>query len=197
MWHFPFIVGLKNQDATIVITLRDRFPKSQQIVSVFAVTSMLIYGWTTYRFLQKLPSWLFYLNFQEIFSNYSYTLAFNFVECLIFISAIILLNLILPKKLFMDMFVARGSLFALFGIGYLIYLAVAIGESKATQFPKDLFDWAPYIGLVILVFSILLPLVVPVRKALETFAENATIFLYILIPLSAAGFLVVAANNLF
>jgi hypothetical protein len=188
---------LKDQDATIVINLRDRFPKFKQIVSVFAVMSMLIYGWTTYRFIQKLPSWLYYLNFQEIFSNYSYTLVFNFVECLIFVSAVLLINFILPKKIFMDMFVARSSLLALFGIGYLIYLAIAIGESKATQFPRELFGWVPYIALAILVFSIVLPLSPPVRKVLETFAENATIFLYILVPLSVVGFLVVVANNLF
>jgi len=177
--------------------LRNRFPKLQQTVAVFAITSMLIYGWTTYRFLQKLPSWLYYLNFQEIFSNYSYTVVFNFVECLIFVSAIILLNFILPKKIFMDMFVARGSLLSLFGVGYLIYLAIAIGDSKATQFPWELFGFAKYIVPVIVVASILMPLVTPIRKALETFAENATIFLYLLLPLSAVGLIVVVANNLF
>lgn len=97
----------------------------------------------------------------------------------------------------MDMFVARGSLLAVIGIGYLIYLAVAIGDSKATQFPWELFGFAKYIIPAILVTSILLPLVTPVRKALETFAENATIFLYLLLPLSAVGLLVVVANNLF
>ena len=184
------IAHLKDQDETLVINLRDRFPKFQQSAAVFAVASMLFYGWETYRFIQKLPSWLFYLNLQEIFSNYSYLLVFSFVECLIFVSAVILLNFLLPKKIFMDMFVARASLLALFGIGYLIYLAIAIGESKATQFPFDLFDRVPYIGLAILVFSIVLPLIAPVRKVLETFAENATI------PLSAVGVVVFVINNL-
>jgi hypothetical protein len=173
----------------------DRFPKLQQVAAVFAVASMLIYGWTTYRFLQKLPSWLYYLNFQEIFSNYSYTLVFNFVECLIFISAIILLNFFLPSKFFRDTFVARGVLLAVFGIGYLIYLAIAIGESKATQFPWDLFGWAPYILPAVLIASVLLPLIAPLRRVIDAFAENATIFLYILVPLSAVGFLVVVVNN--
>jgi hypothetical protein len=180
-----------------VIILRDRFPKFQQTASVFAVASLLIYGWTTYRFIQKLPSWLYYLNFQEIFSNYSYTLVSDFLECLIFICAVLLLNFILPKIIFMNMFVARASLLALFGNGYLIYLAAAIGESKATQFPFDQFERAPFIILAILFFSILLPLITPVRKLLETFAENATVFLYILLPLSVIGLVVVVVNNLF
>ena len=97
----------------------------------------------------------------------------------------------------MDKFVARGSLLALFGVGYLIYLAVMIGESKATQFPFELFTWAPYIALAVLVASVSLPLISQVNKALETFAENATIFLYILLPLTAIGLLVVVFNNLF
>ena len=178
-----------------MINLRDRFPKFQQIAAVFAVTSMLIYGWTTYRFIQKLPSWLYYLNFQEIFSNYSYTLVFNFAECLIFVSAVILLSFILPKRIFMELFVARGSLLALFGIGYLMYIATSIGASKATQFPWDLFTWTPYIVVAILLLSIAMPLIAPIRKVLETFAENATIFLYILVPLSALGLLIVVLKN--
>ena len=177
--------------------LRSKIPAAGQIAQVFAVASLMIYGWTLYGFLDRLPSWLHYLNFIEILSNYSYAAVFNFVEVLLFIAGILALNLVLPRKFFMDRFVARGSLFAVLGLGYLIYLAVAVGRSKAFQFPAELFTLAPVVLLVLLAAALLLARVDTVRKATEDFADRAVIFLYILLPLSALGVIVFLVNNLF
>jgi hypothetical protein len=177
--------------------LRHRFPQKHQIIPVLAVASMLIYGWTLYRVAQKLPSWLLFLNFREILSNYAYALAFNLLESLLFIGALLIINLVLPKRFFMDMFVARGALFAVLELGYLIYLAVAIGQSKAQQFPWEIINWAPVITVILFALSILLPGVLPIRKAVESFSDRAIIFLYILLPLSGLAALVCLVNNLF
>ncbi len=177
--------------------LRNRIPRLQQIAPVFAVVCMLIYGWTTYRFIQKLPSWLLYLNVQEILSNYSHTLVFNFLEALLITCLVILLNFLLPAKLFMDMFVARASLLAAFGLGYLIFLALAVGQSKLSQFPQELFRWAPLVFAVILLLAIYLPHNLRIRKSVEFFADRAVIFLYVLLPLTALGGLMFLAGNLF
>jgi hypothetical protein len=177
--------------------LRNKFPTAAQVAQVFAVASIMIYGWTTYRLIQKLPSWLYYLNFKEILSNYSYTLVFDFMETLLFVGMILLLNFLLPKKFFLDFFVVRGSLLSIFGLGYLIYLALAVGASKATQFPIDLFRWAPLAFLVILALAIFLPRIETIRKGTEDFANRAVIFLYILLPLTGLGTLVFVINNLF
>ena len=176
--------------------LRNKFPNAGQVAQVFAVASIVIYGWTTYRLIQKLPSWLYYLNFQEILSNTSYTLVFDFVETLLFIGLILLLNFLLPRKFFLDFFVARGSLLSVFGLGYLIYLALAVGASKATQFPTDLFRWSPLALLVILTLAIFLPRIETIRKVAEDFANRAVIFLYILLPLTGLGTLIFVINNL-
>jgi hypothetical protein len=176
--------------------LRNKFPTAAQVAQVFAVASIMIYGWTTYRLIQKLPSWLYYLNFKEILSNTSYTLVFDFVETLLFVGMILLLNFLLPKKFFLDFFVARGSLLSIFGLGYLIYLALAVGASKATQFPMDMFRWAPLVFLVILALAIFLPRIETVRKVTEDFANRAVIFLYILLPLTSLGTLIFIVNNL-
>src|SRR6266508_4401436 len=90
------------------MTITRKLPSKSQIIQVFAVISILIYGWTTYRLIQKLPSWLFYLHSSEIISNYSFTLAFNFLEALLVISLILMINFLLPARIFMDKFVARG-----------------------------------------------------------------------------------------
>jgi len=177
--------------------LRDRVPKFDQIVPVFAVTSLFVYGWTTYRFLQKLPSWLYYLNTREILLNLSHTLVINFVECALILGALVALSILLPRKIFGDTFVARASLLSILGLGYLIYLAFIIGESKASQFPMDVFALVPLIGLLILGLSVFLPLISVVRSVLEDFADRAIVFLYLLVPLSALAGLVFLVNNLF
>lgn len=177
--------------------LRDRVPKFDQIIPVFAVTSLFIYGWTTYRFLQKLPSWLYYLNVREIFLNLSHTLVFNFVECALILGALVALGIVLPRRFFGDAFVARASLLSMLGLGYLIYLALIIGESKASQFPMDVFTLVPAVGLVILMLSVFLPLISVVRVFLEDFADRAIVFLYLLVPLSAVAGVVFLVNNIF
>jgi len=177
--------------------LRDRFPKFDQIVSVFAVTSLFVYGWTTYRFLEKLPSWLYYLNIQEILLNLSHTLVINFVESVLFLSMLVALSVVLPQKLFGNVFVARGALFSILGLSYLIYLAITIGASKASQFPMDVFTLVPIVGLAILGLSVFLPMISVVRTILEGFADRATVFLYLLVPLSALAGVVFIVNNIF
>jgi hypothetical protein len=164
---------------------------------VYAVVSILIYGWTTYRFIQKLPSWLFYLRGWEILENYSLTLVINLLEALLVTALILLLNFVLPSKFFMEKFVARGSLLSALSLGFLIYLAIAIGESKSSQFPSGLFNWSPLVFMVILASAILLPSLNAVGRVMEEIAERAVIFLYVLLPLSGLGVLFFLYVNLF
>lgn len=177
--------------------LRARLPSFNQLIPVFAVASTLIYGWTLYRVTDKLPSWLLYLNLMEIVSNYAYALVFNFLESCLVLGAVLTISMLLPKRFFGDMFVARGSLFAMLEIGYLIYLALAVGESKASQFPWEIFRWSVFILAGLFVLSVFLPLVAAIRRAAEGFADRAIIFLYLLVPLSSLAFIIVLFNNLF
>ena len=177
--------------------IKEKIPGINQIAPVIAVTAMMLYGWTTYRVIQKLPSWLLFLTFQEIVSNYAQTLFFNLVEVLLVIGIIVFINLLLPQKFFLNMFVARGSMLSSLGLGYLMYLAFAIGQSKLSQFPWRTFQWAPLIFLVIFLVAIFLPYVGPIRKTVEDFADRAIILLYVWVPLTGLGLLLFLYNNLF
>jgi len=174
-----------------------KLPGKQQIAQVFAVISILLYGWTTYRFIQKLPSWLYYLNAGEIISNYSFTLVLNFLEALLFLSLVIVIGFLLPKKFFLERFVAHGSLLAVFSLGYLIYLASAIGQSKSSQFPSELFNWTPLVFLIVFLLAISLPFLKPVQKIIDGFADRAVVFLYVLLPVTGLGILIFLFDNLF
>jgi hypothetical protein len=157
---------------------------------------MMFFGWTVFRFSQKLPSFLLYLRFDEIVSIYSYALVTNFTESLIYVFVVAAVGFILPKRWFRENFIASGSLLSLLGIGYLIYLALVVGQSKSMEFPWEEVAWAPAWALGILAASVALPVFAPVRSTVESFADRAIIFLYILTPLSAVGALIVAVNQL-
>ncbi|MBI5840042.1 MAG: hypothetical protein HZB19_08055 [Chloroflexi bacterium] len=179
------------------INFRNRLPEFPQIVPVFAVISFVVFGWTTFRFAQKLPSWLNYLRMDEIVSIYAYTVLTNFVESIIAILLLLGLVFILPRRFFLDRFVASGALISFLGIGYLIYLALISGESKSSQFPLEVFYWFPIIAVIILLIGLALPLVHPVRKFFEMLSDRFTVFLYLQIPLGILGAIIVLANNLF
>lgn len=179
------------------MNLRSKLPGASQLAQVFAVVSVLTYGWTSYRLLQKLPSWLFYLHINEVIANYAYIVVVNFLEALLFMSLVLIVNLLLPRKFFMEKFVARGSLLAIFSLGYLIYLANAIGQSKSSQFPSELFQWLSLVFLIIFLAAILLPSLKPVQKVTEEFADRSTVFLYIILSLTGLGMLIFLFINLF
>lgn len=176
--------------------IKDRLPSFQQIIPVFAVTCMMFFGWTAFRFSQKLPSFLLYLRLDEIVSIYSYALVTDFAESLIYILLVALVGFVLPKRLFRESFIASGALLSLLGVGYLMYLAFAVGQSKSMDFPWDVFAQAPAWVLGILLASVVLPLFAPIRSAVESFADRTIIFLYILAPLSAVGAVIVVINQL-
>lgn len=177
--------------------LKEKIPSIAQVTPVLAVTAMMLYGWTTYRFIQKLPSWLLFLTTPEILANYTQTLVFNLVETLLVLGMILFLNLLVPKRFFGEMFIARGSLLSGLGLGYLMYLAYAIGASKLSQFPWRIFQWSPLVYLAILFLAVVLPYSDRVRKVVENFADRAIIFLYILTPLTGIGLLFFIYKNLF
>lgn len=174
-----------------------RSPTFQQVMRVFAITSMLVYGWTTYRMLVKLPSWLLYLNAYEVLSGFCYAWVFNFLECVLVTGALTGLTWLLPRRFFAERFVSRGAALVLLGGGYLIYLALSVGQSKANLFPWDVFAWSPFImALILIVAFVVVPRFELINRFLEDLADRALVFLYVFIPLTVIGFVIVAVNNL-
>ncbi len=175
-----------------------RFPTCRQIVPVFALTAMLVYGWTMYRMLEKLPSWLLYLRPDEIASNFSYALVFNFLECVVVSGLIVLLGALLPfRRQEHEYFIAFGSSLSLLGLGYLVYLNWQVGASKANLFPWEIFAWSPFVLALILLAAFFVPRIKTLRLLLEAFADRTIILLYLFLPFTAIGFVVLLLNNLF
>lgn len=169
----------------------NRIPKLSQLIPVYAVIALVVYTWTILWFFWKLPSWLDFLNMSEIGTVFSYVLATNLIESLLVLCAIVVLCVILPKKWFLDLFVARGTSVVLFGLSYMIYLAYQV-QAKVDH-PTFSFKLMPIIleSMLILIVGYVVGGIQPVRKVLEFFADQATIFLYLSIPLSIVSVLIV------
>ncbi len=157
----------------------------------------MVYSWTSLWFLWKLPSWLYFLNVNEIVITLAYSLVTNLLESLAVLCAPIALSVILPKRWFYDLFVARGASLAILGLGYMMFLAFQFPTNES--YPSlALKPWA-----VALVFGLLMFLIYVVgrtsflRKVVEALADRATIFLYVSIPLSLISLLVVMTRMIF
>ncbi len=175
-----------------------RLPHINEIISVFAVISTMTYGWTLVAFLWKLPSWLKYLTFGEIFSVYSYSLLTNFAESIFCLAFILILCVILPPRFLRDVFTLRGTIFALSLLGTMMFVLSFYSDDNPA-----LMGGLP-VWLVILLGSSLFMLLLDflsrkVRKvasALLWLADRLIIFLYINLPLTVIALVVVAIRNL-
>jgi hypothetical protein len=125
----------------------------------------------------------------------AYISVVNLMESLLVLLAPIALSLILPHKWFYDRFVTRGLLLASLGLGYLIYFDKQI--QAGVPFPYALAKWTPVVFVLILVLVFLLDKINFLGRILEDLADRLTIFLYILIPLTALSLVIVLIRNLF
>jgi hypothetical protein len=85
-----------------------RFPKSKDILQVYAVIAVMLSGWTITAFLRKLPSWLLTLNVGEILTVFSYSMVTNLVESLMVLLPLLLLCILLPPRFLRDDFPDHG-----------------------------------------------------------------------------------------
>jgi len=87
----------------------NRFPKVAQLAPVYALTVLLVYGWTILWFFWKLPSWLFFMTIGEILGVVAYAMSMNLLESLCVVLIPVLLSVALPQKWFYDKFVVCGA----------------------------------------------------------------------------------------
>ena len=156
----------------------------------------MIYAWTLLWFFWKVPSWLGFLHIGEILTELAYSLATNFVESLLVLCGPLLLALLLPKKWFHDVFIARGTALCIAGLAYMMYLANQFtdksGYPTESLRPTTLLLVAAGIAVLVYVCG----RIGMVRKVLEALADRISIFVYILTPLSLLSLLVVIVRSL-
>lgn len=188
-------IWVREEGGRILAILRRKFPARQDVFSVFASCVFLVYSWSILWFLQKLPSWLQYLNPWDNISIFAYTQAFALLESVVILFVLVVLSILLPVRFFRDRFAAQGSVMVFVAACWAVLLRA---------FDLGLRSWGLNEFLLGLALS-----PVPIgascalvhcsdrlARAIEAFAERLTVLLYIYVPLGLLSLVLVVARNI-
>jgi hypothetical protein len=175
-----------------------RFPPFKDVLPVFAFVAFLVYGRLIYIYAWKLPSWLMFLMPGEMLSILSYALAFALLESIGITLFLLSISFILPSKWFRDVFIVRSVwLTAAWLVSLMLYFQRLSGLGLGLTILVYFYTWiAVTIGIAILA-SFVAGRVRFIRTVTLWFAEQTIIFLFLLMPASLIGLIVVAARNIF
>jgi hypothetical protein len=175
---------------------KERLPSLAQVLPVYAVIMVIVYTWTLLWFFWKVPSWLFFMNAGDLLAVIPYLFATNFAESLVVLCGPLLLSLVLPKTWFHDVFVARGAGLSIAALGYMMYLANQF-KNKSDYPTLSLQLWSVLLAFAgIAVLGYLFGRFKILRRIMELISDRATIFVYILVPLSVLSLLVIIVRAL-
>jgi len=179
----------------ILLRVKKQLPTRDNILPVYAVITFVIYGWSLYWFLHELPAWIQYLYLSEILAIYLYVLMVNLFESLLILLLMLTLCVLLPAKWFYSEFTYRGVMLSLFTIAYLA--ALIVRRSQILEFSTNMINWFPLILFAALLFINLLERFSFFKKAVVNFADRATVFLYINVPVSIIAIVIIAIRSVF
>jgi hypothetical protein len=176
--------------------ISSRLPSRQQLAQVYAIIVLLIYSWTILWSFWKLPTWRIFLTAWEIAGALSFSLATVLVESLAVLGIPVLAALCLPRRWFGEVFVARGGALAATALGYMMFVGDRLKYEM--EYPKlPLESWLlalPLAAIVLIVYAA--GRVTWLRRASEALGERATIFLFLMPPLSIVAILVLVIRAL-
>jgi len=173
------------------LAIFNHLPSFRQITPVYAVCVIMIYTWTTLWFFWSLPSWLFYLNLGEVIVLYAYISVINLLESLLVLCVPLGLSVVLPQKWFRDSFVSRGASLVILGLGYAMFLALQLRTSEA--YPGALLKvWSIALAVGAIFLLVFMAGKTPlVKKVIEVIAQQATILLFVYLPISLISLFIV------
>jgi len=175
--------------------MKNRLPRIQDILPVYAVISFMIYGWTFVLFFWKFPSWLNFMTPAQLFGAFSYGILTNVIESLIVISGLLCLCILLPSRYLRDAFVDRGTMITIIALGSVMLYQYKY-RSVRFDFANDIRLWAIATVLITLLFVFLTTKVKFLKSAMLNISDRMIIFLYIFVPLSVICVLDVIIRNL-
>jgi len=168
-----------------------RIPQPKHLSSVYGLIVMLTYGWSIYRFLWNLPSWVKFLTINEISVILAYTFVTNLIESLLILIGLVIVAAVLPAKWLQDDFIVRGGLSVFYLLGFVMFVSynlISFDQLINNYLIRGVIDF------VFLHFVI--GYVGPLQSFIYSIADRATIFLYIYIPLSILSLIFVLIRNI-
>ena len=178
------------------MNIRNRLPEFEQILQVYSVIVLMIYGWTIYWYIWKIPSWIYYLPIGNILSIYTYAASVNFLESLLIIFGLVAVAVILPFTWLKESFAAVGSAFIIPSLAYIMYVSGKFEAVSDNYYPRELLHLAPYILITALMFAFITAKWNVHSRILSEISSRTVIFVYISIPVSVLSIVYVLVKNL-
>ncbi len=170
-------------------------PNWQQLTSVYGLIVLVIYAWTLFPIFWRFNSWLYYTPLEDLAVIYAYVVSVNFLESILILFGVLLLNFILPAKWFYERFTARATALIVFSLSYLAYFN--FNFQAESEFPAEMIRWVPYAFVAIILLVMLVDRVSFLQTVFEKLADNMQIFFYIYMPITVLAILTVLIRNLF
>jgi hypothetical protein len=173
---------------------RSRFASLHDIVLVFAACAFPVYSWSIWYSLERLPSWLFYLDAWEIVGIFAYIEAFALVESVAIVLVLLLLAVIVPARLFRDKFVALSSAMITLAAVWTIATQNLLVLRNIPQSAELIL-----LGICLASFGLIYFAIYrhsQLQVLAKAFAERVSVLLYIYIPLSLISLLIVVLRNI-
>ena len=173
-----------------------RWPASKDIISVYAVIAFLIQVWAIYVSFEQLPAWSSFLTINEILAVLAYRLTESFLECLLILGFLLVLSFLLPPRFFRDVFMIRGSAFALGLLGPMILFWKLFRGDPGTVMADYARLWMVSTILLASLAWYFSVKVISVSDFLKWISDRMIVFLYLLIPMSLVSFVTVLIRNM-
>lgn len=169
-----------------------RFPKSSQIIPVYAVGVTILFSWAIITTTKEMISnWSLYFGVGEILSLFAYVMAGAFLESLLLIACLLLVNFILPQKLFQDKFVLRGTVLTISFLASVMYYYTQTPMGEALENTNKL----GVFFILVLILIALGEMIQVVDRFVKSVADRCVIFLYIYLPVAFVSILAVIFRN--
>lgn len=164
--------------------------KSKDVLSVFGLIVMLIYGWSLYHFFLIVPAWRMFLETGEILVMLSQVLAVSLFDSLLMLLVIAALAFFLPHAWYRNNLVLNGGLTVIIVFSLAVYLAFHV-----VPLDRLLSVYLPAALITFVILKILFMRVPGLWNALEAIADRSTIFLYCYVPPSLIGLFMTLART--
>jgi len=166
-----------------------------QVASVYSFIVLVIYTWTILWFFWRLPGWFYFLSVGEILIVFAYSMMTNLFESLLILCLPLGLSLVLPRKWFSDIFTTRGIVVVITTLAYAVYILTQFGSRD--DYPNEVVRLIPVVLLFSVILAFLIGKVGILVKAIDFFAKQTIVFLYITIPVSLVSSLVILVRSIF
>ena len=172
-----------------LVGVREKFPSIHEIASLYSIIVFIAYGWTSVAVFWKLHSWSYILSPGEIVVTLAFIVTARLLKSVVVLLIFLFASLLLPVNWIRNKFVVRCSMIL---CSFTLWV-VMFTMSTSTHLP-DLGDILIFLAGFSLTsaFGLLLSeRKSHVRRFLNLVGDQLIIFLYVSLPLSLVGILIV------